>query len=238
MESADVCSSAGTFAQEASTVRPHRARSDHEAGTDRAGDDGWTPFSLDVPRLPLVTRLRGRHPLVRSVDRIEAALLVLAVAMSLFALPIAAAAGTAVYDSLRHSQVEQAANRQMVEATVGEVSVRGDRTRRADVPATWIVGGVQHSGTVRAPATVESGDTVEVWVDEAGRQVPAPAASVGSAPAQAVATSVLIWAGAVAVAASLFGIGRALCSRARDTRWDTGLDKLADSGGGPARGRP
>ncbi|WNG87577.1 hypothetical protein C6A87_028280 [Mycobacterium sp. ITM-2016-00317] len=171
------------------------------------------------------------------MDRIEAALLVLAVAMSLFALPIAAAAGTAVYDSLRHSHVEQTANRQMVEATVGEVSVRGDRTRRADVPATWIVGGVQHSGTVRAPATVEPGDTVEVWVDEAGRQVPAPA-SVGSAPAQAVTTSVLIWAGAVVVAASMFGIGRALCSRARDTRWDSGLHKLADSGGGPARDRP
>lgn len=224
-------------AQEGSTVRPHRARSEREAGTHRAEDDGWTPFTLDLPRLPLLTRLRGRHPLVRTVDRMEAALLVLAVAMALFAFPMAAAAGTAVYDSLRHTHVAQAENRFMVEATVGDVPARGDRTRRADVPATWIVGGVQHSGTVRAPATVEPGDTVEVWVDVDGRQVPAPA-STGSAPAQAVTTAVLIWAGAGLAAASLYGVGHLLCSRARGARWDTGLHKLAESGDGPSRDRP
>ena len=45
----------------------------------------------------------GRHPLVRASDRVEALVLVLAVVVSLLAAPIAAAVGTAVYDSRRYS---------------------------------------------------------------------------------------------------------------------------------------
>lgn len=61
-------------------------------GTD---DGGWTPFTLAFPRTPLLTRLRGRHALVRGVDRVEAAVLVLAFVVSLIALPVAGAVGTA-----------------------------------------------------------------------------------------------------------------------------------------------
>lgn len=75
---------------------------DQPQTTARLGDDqGWATFTLRVPRWPALMRLRGRDPLVRSVDRIEAVIITLAVALSLFAVPIAGAVGTALFDSKR-----------------------------------------------------------------------------------------------------------------------------------------
>ena len=65
-------------------------------------------FTVRLPRWPILLRLLGRDPLVRTTDRIEALVLVLAVVVSLLAAPIAAAVGTAVYDSSRHVYAEQA----------------------------------------------------------------------------------------------------------------------------------
>lgn len=196
-------------------------------GTD---DGGWTPFTLAFPRTPLLTRLRGRHALVRGVDRVEAAVLVLAFLVSLIALPVAGAVGTAAYSSLSSSYAAQADHRHLIQATVGEIAPRDDedRTRRAYVPATWMVDGVQRSGTVRAAGTAIAGDTVEVWVDDAGEVADAPA-SPGSAAAQAATGGVLIWAGATVVAVSLYVVTRSLCNRVRESRWDNGLCDLTGS---------
>ena len=166
-----------------------------------ADEIGWTAFTVAVPRTPLLTRLRGRHALVRAVDRVEAAVLVLAFFVSMIALPVAGAFGTAAYDSLSDRYAAQADHRHLVQATVGEIVPRDDedQTRRAYVPATWMVEGVQRSGMVRVATTAETGDTVEVWVDDAGEPAGAPA-SPGSAAAQAATGGVLIWAGATVVA--------------------------------------
>ncbi|MBV5242285.1 hypothetical protein KUF57_01870 [Mycolicibacterium sp. PAM1] len=64
---------------------------------------------MAVPRWPLLARLRGRHALVRAVDRVEAAVLVLAFFVSLIALPVAGAVGTAAYDALSHRHTGSAA---------------------------------------------------------------------------------------------------------------------------------
>lgn len=68
----------------------------------RLGDDQqWATFTLRLPRSSVLSRLRGHNPLVRSVDRIEALIMTLAVALSLIAVPIAGAVGTALFDSKR-----------------------------------------------------------------------------------------------------------------------------------------
>jgi hypothetical protein len=130
----------------------------------RTDDDEWTTFTVDPIRWPLVVRLRGRHPLVRATDRIEAAALVVAVVLASIALPIAGAVGTAVYDS--------------------------------------------------------------------------PTAAQDSPLVAAVTVSLLVLAGAVVTATTVFMLTRGLCNRVRRTRWETGLDALVDHGGGPARQQP
>ncbi len=67
----------------------------------RTDEQEWATFTLRLPRLPALVRLRGRDPLVRSVDRVEAVILTLAVAVSLIAVPVAGAVGTALFDSKR-----------------------------------------------------------------------------------------------------------------------------------------
>ncbi|KUI05241.1 hypothetical protein AU189_02300 [Mycolicibacterium acapulense] len=68
----------------------------------RLGDDqDWATFTLRMPRWSTLARLRGDNPLVRSVDRIEALIMTLVVALSVLAVPIAGAVGTALFDSKR-----------------------------------------------------------------------------------------------------------------------------------------
>jgi hypothetical protein len=220
-------------------VRPQGA-GDERATESRWPDAaGWIPFTVGLPRWPFVARLRGRHPLVRTTDRIEAAVLVLVVVVSLLTLPIAGALGTAAHESLRHSYAEQADSRHLVDATVGDVASRGKQRPSADVsvPATWLLDGVEHTGTVRAAATVEDGDTVQVWVDDTGAQVAAPG-SADRAAAEAVTIGLLVWVCTVVTAAALFIVTRRLCDRVRYRRWEKGLHELTDHGGGPARRQP
>src|SRR6476469_8095277 len=87
----------------------------------RADEAAMDTFTLRLPRWPVLLRLAGRDPLVRTTDRIEALVVVLAVVVSLLAIPIAAAVGTAVYDSRRQAYAEQTHTRHPVAATVTDV---------------------------------------------------------------------------------------------------------------------
>ena len=133
-------------------------------------------FTVRLPRWPILLRLLGRDPLVRTIDRIEALVFVLVVVVSLLAAPISAAVGTAVYDTSRRAYAEQAETRHTVAATVTDVPASQQllRTGTTTVPARWTAAGAEHTGKVKAQSTVETGDTVEIWVDHNGTQVPAP----------------------------------------------------------------
>ncbi|ORB31060.1 hypothetical protein [Mycolicibacterium parafortuitum] len=80
-------------------MRPHEAGNRRAIAGGNTLDDDWTTFTVGVPRPLVATRLRGKHPLVRAVDRIEAAVVTMAVLLSVVALPFAGALGTAVYDA-------------------------------------------------------------------------------------------------------------------------------------------
>jgi beta-lactamase regulating signal transducer with metallopeptidase domain len=199
----------------------------------RADKAAMDTFTARLPRWPILLRLAGRDPLVRTTDRIEALVVVLAVVVSLLAIPIAAAVGTAVYDSRRQAYAEQADTRHTVPATVTDVPASQQilRTGTTTVPARWTAGGAEHTGAVKAPSTTKTGDTIEIWVDNNGAQVPAPTPTTRAA-VEAVTGALVIWISVAAIAATLFTVTRAVCDRIRLTGWQHDLDSLVGHGDG------
>ena len=208
---------------------PHDQRGTAHRSADNAAMD---TFTVRLPRWPVLLRLAGRDPLVRTTDRIEALVLVLAVAVSLIAAPIAAAVGTAVYDSSRHIYAEQAHTRHTVAATVTDVPASQQilRTGTTTVSARWAAAGAEHTGTVEAQSTATTGDTLEIWVDTNGAQVPAPAPT-SRAAAEAAMGALVIWICVAAIATTLFTVTRAVCDRIRFTRWQHDFDNLVGNDG-------
>ena len=84
-------------------MNPHGPHDQRGTAHWRADEAAMDTFTLRLPRWPVLLRLLGRDPLVRTTDRIQALVLVLAVVVSLLAAPITAAVGTAVYDSRRQA---------------------------------------------------------------------------------------------------------------------------------------
>lgn len=171
------------------------------------------------------TRLFGRNPLVRTIDRVEALLLVLAFAVSILALPVAAAVGTAVHESRSRVYAEQAQTRHQVVATI-----TGDSDGRRNLssptvtaPARWVAAGVEHTGMVAVERAVKPGDRVGVWVDEQGSPVSKP---MFTAVDEAVATGAALWFGVVIGAAGLFGCARVLLDRSRHAGWQRDFDRM------------
>jgi hypothetical protein len=140
--------------------------------------------------------------------------------------------GTAVYDSSRHIYAEQAHTRHTVAATVTDVPASQQilRTGTTTVSARWTAAGAEHTGTVKAQSTAKAGDTLEIWVDDNGAQVPAPAPT-SRAAAEAAMGALVIWICAAAIAATLLAVTRAVCDRIRFTRWQHDLDNLVGNDG-------
>ena len=184
--------------------RPHDQRGTAHWGTDNAAMD---TFTVRLPRWLVLLRLRGRNPLVRTTDRIEALIMVLAVMVSLLAIPIAAAVGTAVYDSRRDIYAEQADTRHPVPATVTDVPASQQilRTVTITVPARWTADGAKHTGAVKAQSTAKTGDHVEIWVDHNGAQAAAPTPTTRAA-VEAATAALVIWLSVAAIAAILFAL--------------------------------
>ncbi|ORB75342.1 hypothetical protein BST44_05655 [Mycobacterium scrofulaceum] len=181
-------------------------------------------FTVPLPRT-LFARLFGRNPLVRASDRLEAVLLVLAVAVSLLTVPIAAAVGTAVHESRSRAHVEWVQTRQPVSATVvgaGHPRTTLDGTT-ATAPARWEFAGAEHTGDVTAPLTAKVGDRVEIWVNHRGAPVSRPMVSPRD---EAVGIAAAMWcAVSLSVAASFAGVRHAL-DGARGARWQHEFDRL------------
>jgi beta-lactamase regulating signal transducer with metallopeptidase domain len=209
---------------------PHDQRGTAHWSADEAAMD---TFTLRLPRWPVLLRLLGRDPLVRMTDRIEALVLVLAVVVSLLAIPITAAVGTAVYDSSRRIYAEQAHTRHTVTATVTDVPASQQilRTGTTTVAARWTAASTEHTGTLKTQSTGKTGDPIEIWVDNTGAQVPAPTPTTRAA-VEAAMGALVIWICVAAIAATLFTVTRAVCDRIRFTGWQHDLDSMVGNGDG------
>lgn len=133
-------------------------------------------YILRLPRWRILRAL-GRNPLVRTSDRVEAMVWVLAVMVSILAAPAAAAIGTTVHDSMSDRYAEQAQTRHTVPATV--INDRAENQpptarKTITVDARWSVGGREYTGAVNAQPTVKTGDRIDLWVDNDGHQVNKP----------------------------------------------------------------
>jgi hypothetical protein len=205
---------------------------------DQRGTAHWRPdeavmdtFTVRLPRWPVLLRLLGRDPLVRTTDRIQALVLVLAVVVSLLAIPITAAVGTAVYDSRRQAYAEQADTRHTVAGVADVPATQIVRTGTTTVAARWTAAGAEHTGAVQAQSTTKPGDPIEIWVDNTGAQVPAPTPTTRAA-VEAATGALAIWISVAAIAATLFTLTRAICDRIRFTGWQHDLDNLVRNGDG------
>jgi len=190
-------------------------------------------YTVRVPRWPTLLRLLGRDPLVRTTDRVQALISVLTIAAILLAAPIAASIGTEIYDARRHVYAAQAPIRHTVPGTVIDVPAppRALGTTMVEIQARWTAAGVERTGAVTAPSTVEPGDSVTIWVDDAGAPVAAPTPT-SRAAVEAVTVALVGWASFAAAAAALFTVTRAVCNRIRSAGWQHALDGLVGNGNG------
>lgn len=169
------------------------------------------------------TRLTGRSPLMRRVDRVEAWVTVLGLLLIVVAVPVVGAVGTAAYDARVHSYAEQARHRHQVMATAvddsNELVVYPSKVMFEN-RATWKAAGRDHSKIIEWPDKANIGDKQLIWVDgdSGGRVGPPPRASRAAADAAAIAASVWL-AVVVGVAGGVWMIRRRI-ERSRYAQWD------------------
>ena len=187
-------------------------------------------------RLPRWLKVRSFSPLARGSDRVERLVFVLAVVMTIVAVPIAATVGTEVYDSRRHTYAEQARSYDSVTAIVSDNPARPDLRRNTiTVSAQWYAAGLEHTGSLRVPPTVKPGDSVQIWVDKNGSLVGTPL-STGRAAMDGLTVAVAIWLVAAGGAALIIVGVRLVLAKVRDAGWqhDIGI-LLADNDGHDSR---
>ncbi len=207
---------------------------DRQISTQATADEALEPFTVRLPQWPIFGLFR-RNPLLRASDRIEAMAMVVAVVVSLLAIPVAAAVGTAVHDSRRDIYAEQHHTRHLVTATITEDTAAQNisRTNTATMAARWSAARAEHTGAVEAQSPTKSGDHVAIWVDNNGKptdeRTPTTQAGV-----DAVTAALFMVAGVTAVATILLAGTRAMLDRIRAIRWQHAIDTL----GGRDRRQP
>jgi hypothetical protein len=123
-----------------------------------------------------------RNPLRRTVDRVEAWITALLVAMFLLGGPLVAwGAATAVEQTALHTARVLQQERTRVGAVLLEAAEqRYDPTgqtwlRQTSVPARWQApDGTPRQGIIVVDAPRAAGSTVSVWIDTDGRRMPPP----------------------------------------------------------------
>lgn len=182
-------------------------------------------FTID-PRRWWMFRVFGRNPLLRRADRIEALIIMFAIAVSLSAAAVAGAVGTAVYDARHHLYVNEARTRHAVTATVINATV--ERESGTDVvQASWPDGRGQRTGLLRWDEPVNAGQRIRIWVDNSGSRVDPPT-RISRAGADAFGIGWGIWFSVTLGTASVATWAFSRLDRMRDAQWERAIECLAD----------
>lgn len=189
-------------------------------------------FTINLGRCWIIRAL-GRNPLVRTSDRVEALMLVLAFAIALIAVPVAGAIGTSVHDARARLYAEESRDRHRVTANVTEDATKTieDTGLVATAPARWRVDGVDYVETVKVDPQTKVGAPVEIWMDGSGNHAgpPTPAQQAGI---DALVAGTALWLAVMTGVAGLWGCVRAGLTRRRAKGWDRELRMLVDDGSG------
>lgn len=180
-----------------------------------------------------LARAFGGSPLVRTNDRVEALVLILAFTVVVVVTPIAGAIGTAVHETRAHRYSEEARSHHAVVATVTDSPASNMQSDRVVItaPAKWRVGDIERRGEVEVGSATEVGDRLQLWVDEDGEQVRQPPAK-WRAGADALAVATGFWLSVVASVAGLTVWLRTRLARQRDAAWERAWKSMIDDGGG------
>lgn len=202
--------------------RPH----DRPVGTAAEADEVLETFRIGLPRWPVFEAFR-RNPLLRASDRIEAAAMAVAVIVSLLAISVACALGTAVHDAQRATYAQQHHSRQPVTATITDdpAAHKISRTNTVTMTARWSAAGAEHTGAVTTHTAAKPGDHVTIWVDNTGALTDEPTPA-SRAEIDAVTAALFAWTAVTTTASLLLGAVRVLCNRIRAIGWQNGIDAL------------
>jgi hypothetical protein len=165
-----------------------------------------------------LAQARGRNPLVRTSDRIEVAVIALAVVVSLAVMPFAGAIGTAVHDEHAQTYAAQQHDRHRVDAPA---------TEKTENQTHWPISDAENAGIYPVKDTASS----SIWVDGQGKRVGPPAPS-WQAGADAVAAAAGFWLALTAAAALLVAAVRRWLRRTRYAGWNRDIGSLVHDDGG------
>lgn len=178
-------------------------------------------------------RLFSRNPLIRTSDRLETAVVTLAVVLVVIATACAGVLGTMIHDNQTQKYLEQARMRHAVVATAvddSELAVSPE-TAAYTVQAQWRLNGIDHADLLGWSNSVKAGDPLQIWFDDHGQRVDQPS-PVERAAVDALTAAVIGWLIVVAAAAQVVMIMRAHAGHIRNAQWERDIRSLVDDDGG------
>jgi hypothetical protein len=180
-----------------------------------------------------VLRLFSRNPLMRTSDRIEAALVTLAGLLVVIAAACAGVLGTMIHDTEAQNYLEQAQTRHALVARAVDDSkpAASSETTASSVYARWQANGIDHADILGWDYAVKAGDPLQIWVDADGNRVDRPT-PVERAAADALTAAIVGWFIVVLAAAQVVCAVRAHANRMRDAQWEREIRYLVDDDGG------
>ncbi|MET8996884.1 hypothetical protein [Amycolatopsis sp. NPDC004169] len=170
----------------------------------------------------------GRNPLARAGDRVEALLLLLAIAGAILAIPFAAAFGSETYAAQTTRAAEERATRHpatavSLEAASGQpysTDGAGAPAAQTSVPAAWFdTRGARHTGEVLVDPGSPAGTRVSVWLDQRGELAAEPLSPSTSA-ADGVFAAILLWSAITGALVGLYATVRFIVTRFHAAAWD------------------
>jgi len=184
-------------------------------------------FVLD-PRCWRNGRLFGRNPLIRRADRLEALLMVVAMVVSLVAIPVAGVLAATVYGGREAQYIQEAHDRHAVTATVTNANIDGAAT--TVVRAKWAAAAGERTGTLQLGTAAKAGERIKIWVGSDGNPVAPPTPrwhALTAAVATALATLLIVgfWLTFLVTEVRLW------LEQARDAQWERELRCLQEDGG-------
>ena len=180
-----------------------------------------------------VLRLFSRSPLIRVSDRIEAAVVTLAVLFVVIATAFAGVAGTMIHDVQAQKYLEQTQTRHAIVARAFDDSESAASPEAASytVLSRWRFNGTNHTELIGWANFVKAGDPLNIWVDDRGNLV-APPRPVARAAVDALSAAVVGWFIVILAIAHVVNAVRAHASRMRDAQWEQAIRGLVNEDGG------
>ncbi len=178
-------------------------------------------------------RLFSRNPLIRTSDRIETAVVTLAVILVVIATACAGVLGTIIHDNQTQKYLEQARTRHAIVANAVADSQPAvpPETTAFTVQAQWRLNGIDHADLLGWNSSAKAGEPLQIWVDDNGQRVEQPR-PIERAAVDAVLAAVVGWLIVVAAAAQVVVLVRAHATRMRSAQWERDIRCLIDDDGG------